>query len=164
MRWTFSREATVWGWAPRPALPVRAGVFKDPRENLKVHRILRCTLRPPRAHKAPPISTTVPMPSRVTAASERRGTLRLRWTGRAFERSYDATDLKRDGAVAVEGDYPTAQPILRGAAHHSPAALELRGSVHAVVARDLAAPQDSQRGHGARGGALLGEAGGGQRG
>ena len=44
MRWTFSREATVWGWAPRPALPAGAGVFKDPRENLKVHRILRCTL------------------------------------------------------------------------------------------------------------------------
>ena len=44
MRWTFSREATVWGWAPRPALPARAGVLHDPRENLKVHRILRCTL------------------------------------------------------------------------------------------------------------------------
>ena len=44
MRWTFRREATVWGWAPRPALPARAGVLKDPRENLKVHRILRCTL------------------------------------------------------------------------------------------------------------------------
>ena len=44
MRWTFSREATVWGWAPRPAVPARAGVLKDPRENLKVHRILRCTL------------------------------------------------------------------------------------------------------------------------
>ena len=44
MRWTFSGEATVWGWAPRPALPARAGVLKDPRENLKMHRILRCTL------------------------------------------------------------------------------------------------------------------------
>ena len=78
MRWTFSREATVWGWAPRPALPARAGVFNDPRENLKVHRILRCTLsscilpssaRPaPQAERAARVRTLLCVTSLLTLA------------------------------------------------------------------------------------------------